>query len=56
MHSSWEAKQRDAAVVGSFTPVSRFVYGDDQFIIKLCAIRIKLGFSSGIRELIIAVL
>jgi len=31
MHSSWEAKQRDAAVVGSFTPVSLFVYGDDQF-------------------------
>jgi len=23
--------QRDAAVVGSFTPVSFFVYGDDQF-------------------------
>jgi len=31
MHSSWETKQRDAAVVGSFTPVSIFVYGDDQF-------------------------
>jgi len=30
MHSSWETKQRDAAVVGSFTPVSFFVYGDDQ--------------------------
>jgi len=28
---SWEAKQRDAAVVGSFTPVSLFVDGDDQF-------------------------
>jgi len=24
IHSSWEAKQRDAAVVGSFTPVSLF--------------------------------
>jgi len=31
MHSSWETKQRDAAVVVSFTPVSLFVYGDDQF-------------------------
>jgi len=31
MHSSWEAKQRDAAVAGSFTPASLFVYGDDQF-------------------------
>jgi len=31
MHSSWETKQRDSAVVGSFTPVSLFVYGDDQF-------------------------
>ena len=30
IHSSWEAKQRDNAVVGSFTPVS-LVYGDDQF-------------------------
>ena len=27
----WEAKQRDALVVGSFTPVSLFVYGNDQF-------------------------
>jgi len=31
IHSSWEAKERDAAVFGSFTPVSLFVYGDDQF-------------------------
>ena len=31
IHSSWEAKQRDAEVAGSFTPVSHFVYGDDQF-------------------------
>jgi len=31
MHSSWETKKRDAAVVGSFTPVFLFVYGDDQF-------------------------
>jgi len=31
MHSFWETKQRDAAVVGWFTPVSLFVYGDDQF-------------------------
>ena len=31
IHSSWEAKQRDVAIVGSFTPVSLFVYGDDQF-------------------------
>jgi len=31
MHSSWETKQRDAAVVDSFTPVSIFVYGDDKF-------------------------
>jgi len=31
MHPSWEAKQRDAAIVGSFTPVSFFVYGNDQF-------------------------
>jgi len=30
MHFSWEAKQRDATAVGSFTPVSLFVYGDDQ--------------------------
>jgi len=30
MNSSWETKERDAAVVGSFTPVSLFVYGDDQ--------------------------
>jgi len=28
MHSSWEAKQKDAAVGGSFTPVSLFVYED----------------------------
>jgi len=27
MHSSWEAKQGDAAVVGLFTPVSMFVWG-----------------------------
>jgi len=33
MHSSRETKQRDAAVVGSFTPVFLFVYGDDQFAI-----------------------
>jgi len=26
-----QAKQRHAPVVGSFTPVSHFVYGDDQF-------------------------
>ena len=31
MHSSLETKQRDAAVVGAFTPVSFFAYGDDQF-------------------------
>ena len=31
MHSSWETKQRDAVVVGPFTPVSLFVYWDDQF-------------------------
>ena len=31
MHSYWETKQRDVVVVGSFTPVSLFVYGDDQF-------------------------
>jgi len=31
MHSSWETKQRYATVVGSFTPFSLFVYGDDQF-------------------------
>jgi len=31
IHSSWENKQRDAAVVGSFTPVSLSVHGDDQF-------------------------
>jgi len=31
MHSSWETKQTDGAVVGSFTPVSLFVYGHDQF-------------------------
>jgi len=31
MHSSWETKQRDSAVVGSFTPVCLFVYGDNQF-------------------------
>jgi len=29
----WEAKQRDVLVVGSFTPVSLFVYEDDQFAI-----------------------
>ena len=34
----------------SFTPVSLFVCGDDQFTIKLFAVSIKLGFSSGIRE------
>jgi len=27
IHSSWEAQQRDAAVVGSFTPVSRLCMG-----------------------------
>ena len=32
MHFSWETKQREAAVVGSFTLVSIFVYGDDQFL------------------------
>jgi len=80
MHFSWETKQRDAAIVGSFTPVSLFAYGDDQFAnlsvpfqnampldtlnqtirrsefrklpMKLFAISSKLGFSSGIRELI----
>jgi len=31
VHSSWESVQRDAVVVGSFTPVSLFVYGDGQF-------------------------
>ena len=31
MHSSWEAKQRDATVVGPFIPVSLFVYANDQF-------------------------
>jgi len=46
VHSSWEATQRDAMVVGSFTAVCLFVYGDDQFIIKLFAI------SNGIGELI----
>jgi len=30
IHSSWEAKQRYDGVVGSFTPVSLFVYGDHQ--------------------------
>ena len=40
VHSSWEAKQRNPAVVGSFTPVSLFVYEDDQFTVKLCAISI----------------
>jgi len=33
MHSSRETKQRDTAVVGSFTPVFLFVYVDDQFAI-----------------------
>ena len=33
MHPSWETKQRDAAVVGSFTPVFLFVYGGDKFAI-----------------------
>ena len=37
IHSSWEAKQRDALVVGSFTPVSLFVYEDDQFANLLVA-------------------
>ena len=32
IHSSWEAEQRDAAVVGLFTPVSHFGYGDGQFV------------------------
>jgi len=31
IHPSWETKQRDAPVVGSFTPVSHFAYGDDHF-------------------------
>jgi len=31
MHSSREAKQRHASLVGSFTPVSRSVCGNDQF-------------------------
>jgi len=31
IHSSWENKQRDAAVVASFTTVSLFVYGDGPF-------------------------
>jgi len=31
MHSSWEVKQKDAAIVGSFTPVSFFVHEDDHF-------------------------
>ena len=31
IHSSWVAKQRDAAVVGSLTPISLSVDGDDQF-------------------------
>ena len=31
MLSSWETKQRHASVVGPFTPVSLFVYGDDEF-------------------------
>jgi len=30
-YSSWKAKQRDALVVGSFTPVSHFVYWFEQF-------------------------
>jgi len=52
MHSFREAKQRDAAIVDSFMPVPRFVYGNDQFTIKLFAVSIKLRFSSGVRELI----
>jgi len=32
MHSSWGTKQSGAAVVGSFTLISLFVYGDDQFV------------------------
>jgi len=76
MHSFWETKQRDAAVV-SFTPASVFVYGDHQFAnlsvpfqtpchlthnhpafqvpqihYQIFAVGFKLGFSSGIRELI----
>jgi len=31
IHSSWETKQRDAAVIASFTPVSLFVCGYGQF-------------------------
>jgi len=31
IHSAWEDKQRDALVVGSFTPGSLFVYENDQF-------------------------
>jgi len=30
-YTFWETKQRDAAVAGSFTPVSLSVNGDDQF-------------------------
>jgi len=52
MHSFREAKQRDAAIVDSFMPVPLFVYGNDQFTIKLFAVSIKLRFSSGVRELI----
>ena len=33
MHSSWEAKQRDAAVVGSFTPVSLLWMGTINLLI-----------------------
>ena len=32
MRSSWEVKQRDAAVVGSLIRISLFVYGADQFV------------------------
>jgi len=31
IHTFWEVKQRDTPVVGLFTPVFHFVYGDDQF-------------------------
>jgi len=36
MHSCRETKQRDAAVVGSFTPASLFVYGDINLPIFRC--------------------
>jgi len=33
VHSSWDAKQRGTAVVGSLTPVSLFVNGNDEWTI-----------------------